>query len=88
MVNALGTSELLLSFLKNTSSSRTMAMERKMQGGPGDGIGGNRPERAGRVVRRRFRATVADGARVRDSISIALHGAERQREGLETVGEP
>ena len=47
-------------------------MEKTTAGGPGDGVGGNRTERADRVVRPRFRATAAaNGARARGT---AIHG--------------
>ena len=47
-------------------------MEKTTAGGPGDGVGGNRTERADRVVRPRFRATAAaNRARARGT---AIHG--------------
>ena len=59
-------------FRRNRSISRSMAMEKTTAGAPGDGVGGNRTERADRVIRPRFRATAAaNGARARGT---AIHG--------------
>ena len=46
-------------------------MEKTTAGVHGDGVGGNRPERADRDVRRRLRETVVDEAR---ALGSAIHG--------------
>ena len=43
-------------------------MEKTTAGGPGDGVGGNRTERADRAVRPRFQGTVADGSSGRNLV--------------------